>query len=136
MANKAIKKSKKNWYIKKGQKRYKKAKKFEKKNGFRFEDCWSLDSAVAMFILPRLIYLRDNSNGFSVISEVVKYKDDGVNIANEDDCAAAWSNVLNTMINGFYLYIVKDSIFWNEKEKSLWKETLNLFTKHFSSLWD
>lgn len=81
----------------------KKADRFERKHGFRYEDAWNLDHAIACFILPRLVQLRDTQHGYPAYFEH--------NYPTEEEAVAAWDDVLNEMIYGFYIYVTKDGIF-------------------------
>ena len=106
-------------------KRAKKANKFEKKHGFRLEDSWNLDNSIACFILPRLLYLRENTIGIPG-TLVIELGDGG---------KEAWDEILKTMIYGFYLYITKEDYDFTEEEKEIWKRTKELFVEYFESLW-
>ena len=113
-----------NLYSKKDEK---KADKFEKKNGFRYEECWNLDSSIALFILPRLCFLRDNLNCYpgTLLSEC----------SDEDEAVKYWNKILNEMIYGFYIYVSKDDYFWTDEEKMIWQRAKSWFCKYFESLW-
>lgn len=114
-------------------KRVKKADKFEKKHGFRYEDVWNLDNTIACFILPRLVQLRDVHCGVPnyFIEQVGDSTDDTV-IKKADK---KWTKALNKMIYAFYLYITTD-FNTTEEEKQAIKEGFELFNTHFSALWD
>lgn len=125
-AEKAVRKH--SFRIKKGKfyskKQQKKADKFEEKHGFRYEDAWNLESSIACFILPRLVQLRDTTHGYP--SEFV----------SEEDGAKKWEQILNEMIYGFYIYVTKDSIFWNDEDKKAWFTAKCWFCRYFENLWD
>lgn len=125
-AEKAVKKA--SFKIEAGElyskKRQKKADKFEKKHGFRYEDAWNLDNSIACFILPRLIQLRDTTCGYPG-SFVV-----------EENGFEKWQEILNEMIYGFYIYVVKDSLFWDDEDKKAWFRAKCWFIKYYESLWD
>lgn len=106
----------------------KKADKFERKHGFRYEDAWNLDHAIACFILPRLVQLRDTQHGYPVYF--------GHNYPTEEEAIAAWNNVLNEMIYGFYIYVTKDEVFWGDEDKIAWDRAKSWLCRYFSSLWD
>lgn len=106
----------------------KRANKFEKKHGFRYEDSWNLDNSIALFILPRLIHLRDTQHGFPTYFEETY----GV----EGGGAAAWERVLNEMIYGFYLYITKDRLDWTDEDKKIWFRTKCWLCRYYENLWD
>lgn len=109
-------------------KKYNKARRFEKKWGFAYEDCWCLDTAAAKFLYPRLAYLRDNHCG-APGRLVADY-------ATEQDAHQAWTRILDTMARGFYLYATKDEFEWTRKDKELWELTLEHFANWFPSFWD
>jgi len=104
-------------YTKKDQK---KADDFEKEHGFRYEDAWNLDHAIATFILPRLVQLRDTTHGYPV------------GLTNKEE----WLKTLDQIIFGFYIYVTKDLIFWDDEDNKIWFRAKALFCKHFSGLWD
>ena len=106
-------------------KRLKKANKFEKKHGFRLEDCWNLDNSIACFILPRLVYLRENGVGMPA-NFAPEFRGGG---------EEAWDEILKTIIYGFYLYITKEDYDFTEEEKEIWKRAKELFIEYFESLW-
>lgn len=107
-------------YTKKDQK---KADDFEKKHGFRYEDAWNLDHAIAVFVLPRLVQLRDTAHGYPA-----EFIDNGD--------YEAWLKTLDQIIYGFYIYVTKDLIFWDDEDKKIWFRAKSLFCRHFSGLWD
>ena len=128
MAEKAVKEN--DFKIKKGKlyskKRAKKADKFEEKHGFRYEDAWNLDGAIARFILPRLVQLRDTSHGHPA-----EFADLG-----SDEGQKEWERILNEMINGFYLYVTKDWYDWTDEDKKVWFRAKSYFCRYFENLWD
>lgn len=107
-------------YTKKDQK---KADKFEEKHGFRYEDAWNLDHAMAVFVLPRLVQLRDTAHGYPTY-----FIDNGG--------YEAWLKTLDEIIYGFYLYVAKDLVFWDDEDKKVWFRAKALFCKFWESLWD
>jgi hypothetical protein len=115
---------------KKDKKRYKESKKFYKKNGFYFEDSWNLDASIAAFILPRLVQLRDVGQGCP--SSLVNNDKS----PNQNECHIEWRKILNTMINGYYLYCTKEHFDWKEKDFELWRQTKQLTMQYYESLWD
>lgn len=118
-------------------KRIKKANKFEKKHGFRYEDSWNLDHAIACFILPRLVQFRDIN--CTIPNEFLTYGEDGEPIFNEENDKLAikkWRKTLNKMIYAFYLIITDDFIKPESEEWEVIEEGLDLFRKFYHSLWD
>lgn len=125
-AEKAVKKysfriKKGKFYSKKDQKR---ADKFEEKHGFRYEDCWNLEASIALFILPRLVQLRDTTHGYP--SE----------FAGEVNGMEKWEKILNEMIYGFYLYVTKDRFDWTDEDKQIWFRAKCWLCRYFCDLWD
>lgn len=114
--------------------RNKKYKKFKKKNGFTPDETWSLCTSIAVFVIPRLKYFRENTCGYPPPFKTLK----------------AWQKVLDKMIfsfenilkyNGFgdfpEEYLVKyknnkDAMFAYYKDLS---NGFKLFGKHFAKLW-
>ena len=113
-------------------KRIKKANKFEKKHGFRYEDVWNLDNAIACFILPRLVQLRDIHHG--VPHSFVK--GNAFEERSIEEADKKWTETLDKIIYGFYLYITKELYEMNKEEKELFNEAISLFKEVFTSLWD
>ena len=108
------------YHISKSDKKYKKSIKLKKKIGFRYEEIWNLDHTVAVYILPRLVYFRDNHCGYP-------YRCDSEQQYNE---------ILDKIIDGFYLKVTKDSLYWTDSEKELWETAKKLFAECFDTLWD
>lgn len=93
---------------------------FALKNRFFIEDTFSLDESFALFLLPRLAYLRDNTISYPPFITMKQ-----------------WRCILCKIINGFELYVNKASDpRWTDEERKLWKDAMNLFVKYFSDLWD
>ena len=115
------------------------------KYGFNPRECWSLDLSIAEYVLPRLKYLKKVKHGTPCDMFPKNYL--GSNLSNTDNkkCekieAAAekkWDEIMDKMILSFEL-IVKDEWDTIEEYKVQQKkieEGLNLFAKHFRSLWD
>lgn len=99
-------------------KRRKKSKKFFKKYGFHFEECWCLDHSIACYLLPRLVHLKKVMNTYP----------DGLT-------PEEWDEVLGKMIHGFKL-IAEDKLFYNSENLAAAHEAIDLFAKHYFSLWD
>lgn len=118
--------------LKKEDKNYKKSKKFHKKNGFYYEETWNLDSSIAAFVLPRLIYFRDNFQGVPL--DYCTYEEDGYTVTNMTEAVENWKKDIATMIEAFY-YIIKDD-YNDKKHKDIIKKGLKLFSKKFQNLWD
>lgn len=95
------------------------SKKFFKKNGFYYEDCWNLDITTAWFVLPRLIHFRKNALSFP--DRFKNLKD--------------WQDALDKMIEAFYL-ILKNPYLWNGEQLKKIQEGLSLFSHFYLNLWD
>lgn len=118
-------------------KRIKKADKFEKKHGFRYEDAWNLDHAIALFILPRLVQLRDV--GCGIPCEFLVYDENGNPVCNKETdklAAKKWRKTLNKMIYAFYLIVTDDFIKPDSDESKAVNEGLDLFREYYFDLWD
>lgn len=91
-------------------------------NGFDYADSWDLDMSIMAFILPRLVHLRDVGTSYP--------SSKGINSMEE------WINILNEIIDSFYLYLSKDiySMTGNERLKIL--SGRQLFCEYFEALWD
>jgi len=126
-------------------KRRKKAKKFYKKWGFRFEDTWDLDYVLAMYMLPRIAYLRDNHAGYP--GELAVLDDNGQVLLDGND---KWLEILDKIIlaldhiideygdDNKLPYWIKGS--FDREKLEQWDEEINegleLLGKYFRSLWD
>jgi hypothetical protein len=106
------------------EKNKKKAKKFKKKYGFGYEETWSLDNTIACFLVPRLAYLRDNHYGYPS------------SFAANSDGNEKWTEILNTMVEGFATYVNKEWYELTDEEKEKREKALEYFKEYFDSLWD
>jgi hypothetical protein len=113
---------KKPMYLDKKDKRYKKHMAQLKKNGFSDSETWSLDSAIAEFIVPRLKRFKQLQNGFPMgLTE------------------QQWDVIVDKMIFAFEFHLMKDN--WSDNkagfdaEYEKYEEGLQLFTKWFGHLW-
>lgn len=113
-----------------GDKNYSDTIAFEKRYGFRYEDCWNLNVAAAYFILVRLVHLRDVD--YCTPDTFFEY-DENWKILNAKEGAQRWHTVLDKMIRGLYLYITND--FPNYKEKKIMDKGFKLLCEHWRSLW-
>ena len=109
------------------------------------QDSWSLDHSLAVWILPRLEYLRCNKNSYSaqVLEDEELLKDaiaDGfVATGIEDmDTLALYNYALDRMIHSF-MFVLSDD-YWMARPDDVTtirhKRGLEIFSKYFSSLWD
>lgn len=91
---------------------------FHIRHGFAQEDVWSLNDAIAQWLVPRLRYLAENHTSYP-----------GGEIDDE-----SWTVILNKMIDAFE--IIRDDA-WDIDEKRVHvEEGLDLFRKYFFHLWD
>lgn len=106
-------------------------------NDFYYEECWNLDVSIAALILPRLIHFRDSYSG--VPSMFIKYDKQG-NVINEKEAYDKWIEVLNKMIDAFYLVAAAVNFSCEVEELKAISERidegLKLFAKYYLSLWD
>lgn len=98
----------------------KKAKNFRKKYGFGYEETYSLDNTMAIWLIPRLAFLRDNCHGYP----------------RELNGIDEWKAILTEIIKG--LEIIADDIFIHvgPKEQEQVNRSLNLLRQWFLALWD
>ena len=114
-------------------KNYQISQDFYKENGFYFEEIWNLDIEICRFLAPRLAFLRDNHTGFP--GQLCKF-DDNFNVINEEEAREKWNKILDTMVDGFYLYMSKDEFDLTIDEKKTINKALKYFRKYFTALWD
>ena len=102
--------------------RFKKMKMQRKKYGFSFEETWNLGHTLAVYILPRLIMLRDSTHGYPGDFSSLK----------------EWKLCTDKMIKAFYLIIGEWSIIgtYSSEQDADIKEGLRLFGQYFLALWD
>ena len=115
-------------------KEVKKADRFEKKHGFRYEDVWNLDNSIACFVLPRLVQLRDVHMGYP--NSMLENPDDNMDETLSKKADKKWNKILNKMIYAYYLYVTKDEYELTEEEKEKQAEGFELYSHFFSALWD
>ena len=114
-------------------KNYQLSQDFYRENGFYFEEIWNLDIEICRFLAPRLAFLRDNHTGFP--GQLCKF-DDNFNVINEEEAREKWNKILDTMVDGFYLYMSKDEFDLTIDEKKTINKALKYFKKYFTALWD
>lgn len=107
------------FHLDKSDSRYEHSLELEKDIGFRYEETWNLDYTLATFILPRLAYFRKELHSFP--SGMTK---------------EMWENILDTMIQGFYLKVSKDDFKWSQEDMDIWQRAKNLLAKYYDDLWD
>ena len=107
-------------------------------------DCWSLDYTLARIIHPALIRLKKTKHGYPELWEdgmVTHHNWDRqlhFDFIDEDIetnyLIDKWNGVLDKMIYSFGK-IMEDDYFDNEEWERI-QEGLDLFSKHYTSLWD
>ena len=102
--------------------------KFKDKHGFDPSEVWSLDTIIAMFILPRLIRLKEIKHGlFWDKSQKKPLSLDQTN------------RIYDKMIKAFYWIVIRNGVdcltLSGIKEKEI-QEGLDLFSKYFNELFD
>ena len=107
-------------------------------------DCWSLDYTLARIIHPALIRLKEIKHGYPELWEdgmVTHHNWDRqlhFDFIDEDIesnyLIDKWNGILDKMIYSFGK-IMEDAYFDNEEWEMI-QEGLDLFAKHYTSLWD
>ncbi len=107
-------------------------------------DCWSLDYTLARIIHPALIRLKETKHGYPELWEdgmVTHHNWDRqlhFDFIDEDIESTylidKWNGILDKMIYSFGK-IMEDDYFDNEEWERI-QEGLDLFSKHYTSLWD
>ena len=107
-------------------------------------DCWSLDYTLARIIHPALIRLKETKHGYPELWEdgmVTHHNWDRqlhFDFIDEDIetnyLIDKWNGILDKMIYSFGK-IMEDAYFDNEEWEKI-QEGLDLFSKHYTSLWD
>lgn len=117
------------------------------RHGFWPSETWSLDCTIANFTLPRLKYLRNNSNTYPIGLCNCKGRDEG-NCNDNCNGPKIWKEILDKMIWSLEFVAndhmldewLKDDYVYNHKDFKIankkYEEGIVLFGKHFSSLWD
>lgn len=101
---------------------------FYNEYGFYREETWNLDYTIARFILPRLVYLKEKSDGYPA-----------------ELTPELWLQLLDKMILAFdHIYNERGNALYShtmtEAERTTWEnekqEGLMLFAKFFEHLWN
>jgi hypothetical protein len=110
----------------------KQSRKFFKKYGFRKEESWGLNTAIAIYLLPRLAYLKEHVHSYPPGLDV--FNEFGEKISSGYD---EWIKILEKMIDGFEI-IANDQIYppMSKEDEVKANEALDLFRKFFWDLWD
>lgn len=91
-----------------------------------------LDNSIAMFILPKIAYFLKNN--ICIPSVLTKIADDG-KIENEEQARQLWNHNLETICDGFSLYLEKSLSDFTDEEKELWNNTKKYLFEYFECLW-
>lgn len=110
--------------------------------GWADSDVWSLDSYLAPLIRDALKELQKDKHGIpsQFCGEFVMNPDTKIwgHTRNDDEARAEWDSVLDKMIQGFDAVALQDDCThenWEPLEKRR-IEGMELFVKHFHSLWN
>lgn len=90
----------------------------EDEEGFSETEFFNLDYSLALYIYGRLRYFQDHC----LVGEPSYITFD------------QWSDIINKMIKGFYLYLTENYKLSKNKEKQM-RYGMRLFIKYFSELW-
>ena len=102
--------------------------------GFDPKDTWSLDTALAKWILPRLKYLKDNKQGCPFIDGFEEvYKNNDASEEEWEQIYNAWDEIMSKMILAFELTLTDSS---EEEDEEKIKEGMKLFARYYRNLWD
>lgn len=90
-----------------------------KENGFSDADTWSMDTSISQYIVPMLKRFKQLTNGYP-----------------QGETEKTWKKKIDIMIKGFTLIADGEQYCCNDKKKMKQMEDgLDLFRKHFFSLW-
>jgi hypothetical protein len=124
--------NKKNFLLKKSDKRYEENQEFKKNNGFSEDETWNLYISIALFVLPRLKHFKKVNRGHPVVLTEKQ-----------------WNNYLDKMIFSFENVLIYDSFeyppSYNDKFEDKLEalkafnedveEGFELFGRFFRDLW-
>lgn len=108
---------------------------FVKQWGFSTDEMWDLDAAIAAFILPRIAYYAENHETCPGVLCEFGNKNSS-EVTNSDSAAKKWKEILETIRDGFHLYLSKDILSYTEEDKLLWKKAKGYFFEYFEYLWE
>lgn len=105
---------------------------FVRKWGFSYMDRFDLDKEIAMFMLPRIAYFRDECQGYpSCLSD----KDEDGNIIDDGAGKQKWHDILTTICDGLHIYLEKMQYSFTEEEEQLWQRAKKYLLEYFELLW-
>ena len=90
------------------------------------------DKRVTMFILPRIAYFLKNNIG--IPSVLTKIADDG-KVENEEQARQQWNSILETICDGFHMYLEKSFSDFTDEKKELWNKAKKYLIDYFECLW-
>jgi hypothetical protein len=101
--------------------------------GYSDRDCWNIDYYVARKMEKILKRFRKNLHGYP--SDMCNHSHEVV--CEDVGCIAfyRWQMIIDKMILAFH-YIVEDEMMYDTDKQKAVEEGLDLFRKHFFSLWD
>lgn len=121
----------------------KKSRQFFDTYGFHFEETWNLDKEIAYFTLVRLVYLRDNLQGFPAILLESRYPWDTTIRRRYDSTLTRkeevigmrrWKTILDKIIRGLYLDIIL--VYPRGKERKIIEQAWKLLAEWHDYLWN
>ena len=93
------------------------------------EEWWALNNALADWIAPQIIALRDKGRGCPGSIYMQNDKDD-------EAAFAEWRGILTEMIEGFDLLKEDDSMLDHDTDCPKVQRAFDLLAKHWDALWD
>jgi hypothetical protein len=108
-----------------------KRREFEEKWGFSYVDTWNLEGELAVWLLPRIAYFRENSHGYPL--KFAKYAEDGHTIINQEEAEQQWDEILKKICDGLHGYLEDYSDDENQKR---WETAKKLLFEYYDDLWD
>lgn len=106
-------------FLKRGDKREREYDEIREKTGVSPDETWSLYTAIAKFLIPRLKMFRECTCGYPACLR---------------GGMKEWMNILKKMEKAFRL-IAKDKITYSVEEDKSIELGLDLFRRYFQSLW-
>jgi len=101
--------------------------------GWDDSETWNLDISLSKLILPRLKRFKELNTGCPVLTEGFGHIKEMDNAANKEK----WNSIIDDMIFAFDYYANEKQFEYplNEKDDARAKNGMQLFAKHFESLW-
>ncbi len=105
---------------------------FSIRHGYRYEESWYLDTALARWVAPRLRYLAEHHCGHPTY--FCGASDPYSEHCDVDGCDEIWTAILYKIAEGFELIAKGDDD--GPERCDYIGECLDLFREYFFSLWD